>query len=194
MFTHRTHVKFIGYTGKDKVTYEPVESYIWAFLEFPPPVGLKYIIEHPQGFDKKDFFDERFEPGVNEYLDKRLAEGKKYLFVQSIDMEEITPEPAPNIEPKKEEPVNQLTSEPIPQSTDQPVNQSTNEQVNQSTNEPPPPVQDFTIELADEKFILPEKVFNYIAEIEAERNHFMDILMAINADLKKLNVPKAEAK
>lgn len=83
--TENTHIKFLGFTT-DK-TYNPIDTHIAGFLEFDAPVGIKYIIEHPSGFPKADFFDKRFSAETNQYIDKQLMDGKTYIFAFASDLE-----------------------------------------------------------------------------------------------------------
>lgn len=95
-----TPVKFHGFSqpppqGK---TFRPVDkTYVWAWLEFPDM--LRYIIEHPDGFDKKEFLNKQMGDEVVAYLSKSLMEGKKFIFCQDTDIEEITAEPKPKDPP-----------------------------------------------------------------------------------------------
>lgn len=98
-----TAVKFTGFrqesTGRDFKTLN--KTYVWAWLEFPDLI--RYVIEHPDGFEKQEFLNPQFGKEVVDYLSKNLADGKKFIFCTDQDIEPFeqppaTQQPPPNLE------------------------------------------------------------------------------------------------
>lgn len=94
-----TAVQFAGFTAQDGTEFARVpKTYVWAWLAFQD--GLRYIIEHPQGFDKKEFMNPQLGPEVVKYLDANLIAGKKYLFTPQEDIRPLTdPNPSNSSNP-----------------------------------------------------------------------------------------------
>lgn len=101
-FKRGTAVQFAGFTAEDGTELEKLsKTYVWAFLQFPD--ALRYIIEHPKGFDKKEFLNPQLGAEVVKYISDNLTDGKKYLFSPSeFVVEIITPpaQPAQNLQNK----------------------------------------------------------------------------------------------
>lgn len=93
-FKRGTAVQFAGFTADNGKEFQKLpKTHIWAFLQFPD--ALRYIIEHPEGFDKKEFLNPQLGPDVVKYLTDNLTDGKKYLLTPAEDVVEIVKTPPP---------------------------------------------------------------------------------------------------